>query len=44
MDSGAGGTGRGAIQTGMIEAIAALHAVPYRAVGLEGFGLPDRFV
>jgi aminoglycoside phosphotransferase (APT) family kinase protein len=35
---------RGAIQRNLIEAIAALHSVDYRAVGLESFGRPDNYV
>jgi aminoglycoside phosphotransferase (APT) family kinase protein len=35
---------RGAIQRDLIAAIAALHSVDYRAVGLEGFGRPDHYV
>jgi aminoglycoside phosphotransferase (APT) family kinase protein len=35
---------RGAIQVQLIETIAALHRVDYRAVGLEGFGRPDQYV
>jgi Predicted aminoglycoside phosphotransferase len=35
---------RGAIQAQLIETIAALHRVDYRAAGLDGFGRPDRYV
>lgn len=35
---------RGAIHRQLIETIAALHSVDYRAIGLDGFGRPDHYV